>query len=89
LAKTPQVPASRSKIISAIKNEISALANNAAAGAFEKSIYTREGHERGYAHEKGSLVDRLERIKQVLDPAVAKEVSGGVISAVISAKKDS
>jgi hypothetical protein len=79
VAKTSPVSASRSKIISAIKSEISALANNAAAGAFEKSIYTREGHERGTAHEKGSLLDRLDRVRQVLDPAVAKEVSGGVI----------
>jgi hypothetical protein len=79
VAKTPQVPASRSKIISAIKSEISARATNVAAGAFEKSIYTREGHERGYAHEKGSLIDRLDRIRTVLDPTVAKEVSGGVI----------
>jgi hypothetical protein len=79
MAKSPG--ASRSKIISAIRKEIGDLASGPAeAGAFEKNIHTREGHEKGTAHEKGSLIDKLDAVRNVVDPAIAKTVSGGVIS---------
>jgi hypothetical protein len=73
--------AARSRIIAAIKREIGGLTGGTvAAGAFEKSIHTKNGHEKGTGHEKGSLIDKLDRVRNVLEPTVAKTVSGGVIS---------